>query len=230
MRARDSAVSRPAKVPRAPLVPPPIRIWRVPPGAGFGGSSAPGGRGSRSRAAVRGRELCSTVPRVQRARAAWSAAYARARLITGVKLRVNDEPGTGHVRGHLPCDPRFGRNPSPPEQNRCARSRLRDIARRSSKPVRGAACAKRSFRGGRWIAAFRRITSSRSGDWARPGTTEADARQGNDDHRRGMTIADRAVLVTAGNRGIGPELVREALRRSAKCMRLDWNWKVDISQ
>jgi NAD(P)-dependent dehydrogenase (short-subunit alcohol dehydrogenase family) len=45
-----------------------------------------------------------------------------------------------------------------------------------------------------------------------------------------MTIADRAVLVTAGNRGIGPELVREALRRSAKCMRFDRNWKVDISQ
>jgi hypothetical protein len=122
MRARDGAVSRPAKVPRAPLVPPPIRIWLVPPGAGFGGSSAPGGGGSRSRAAVRGRELCSTVPRVQRARVAWRR-NARPYLITGVKLRVNDEPGTEHVRGHLPCDPRYGRNPSPPDQNRCARSR-----------------------------------------------------------------------------------------------------------
>ena len=230
MRARDSAVSRPAKVPRAPLVPPPIRIWLVPPGVELPPKPAPGGGGSRSRAAVRGRELCSTVPRVQRARAAWSAAYARPRLITGVKLRLNDEPGTGHVRGHLPCDPRFGRN-----HRHRSRIGARDpgregIARHSSKPVRGAACAKRSFRGRRWIAAFRRITSSRSGDWARQGTTEADARQGNDDHRRGMTIADRAVLVTAGNRSIRPELVREALRRSAKCMRLDRNWKVDISQ
>jgi hypothetical protein len=104
------------------------------------------------------------------------------------------------------------------------------MARRSSKPVKGAACARRSLRGGRWIAAFRRITSSRSGEWARPGTTEADSRQGNDDHMRGMTIADGAVLVTAGNRGIGQELVREALRRGAKCMSLDLNWKVDISQ
>jgi NAD(P)-dependent dehydrogenase (short-subunit alcohol dehydrogenase family) len=31
-----------------------------------------------------------------------------------------------------------------------------------------------------------------------------------------MTVADRAVLVTAANRGIGQALVEEALRRDAK--------------
>ena len=31
-----------------------------------------------------------------------------------------------------------------------------------------------------------------------------------------MTIADRAVLVTGANRGIGKALLEEALRRSAK--------------
>ncbi len=31
-----------------------------------------------------------------------------------------------------------------------------------------------------------------------------------------MTIADRAVLVTGANRGIGQALVEEALRRGAK--------------
>src|SRR5260221_13736645 len=113
MRARDSAVSRPAKVPRAPLVPPPIRIWRVPPGAGFGGSSAPGGGGSRSRAAVGGRELRATVPRVQRARAAWSAAYARPRLITGGKLRVNNEPGNCTERVPLLLYTLYCRSPEP---------------------------------------------------------------------------------------------------------------------
>src|SRR5258707_272444 len=36
-----------------------------------------------------------------------------------------------------------------------------------SKPEQGGACARRSFRGERWIAAFRRITTSRSGDEGR---------------------------------------------------------------
>ena len=32
---------------------------------------------------------------------------ARPCLITGVELQVDDGPGTGHVHGHLDCDPRW---------------------------------------------------------------------------------------------------------------------------
>ena len=46
----------------------------------------------------------------------------------------------------------------------------------------------------------------------------------------GMAIVDRAVLVTALNRGIGQALVEPALRRSAKRMTLTLNRKVDISR
>src|SRR6266566_3883693 len=71
------------------------------------------------------------------------------------------------------------------------------------------------FRGERWIAAFRRITTSRSGDWARRAPPRQ--MQGRVTMSTGrMTIADRAVLVTGANRGIGQALVEEALRRGAK--------------
>ena len=46
----------------------------------------------------------------------------------------------------------------------------RDYARAEVEPAPGAA-----FVAGRWIAALRRITTSRSGDWARRCTTQADA-------------------------------------------------------
>jgi NAD(P)-dependent dehydrogenase (short-subunit alcohol dehydrogenase family) len=67
------------------------------------------------------------------------------------------------------------------------------------------------FRAGRWIAALRRITTSRSGDWAR----RTDERVTMNTTGR-TTIADKAVLVTGANRGIGQALVTEALRRGAK--------------
>src|SRR6266702_3073655 len=71
------------------------------------------------------------------------------------------------------------------------------------------------FRGERWIAAFRRITTSRSGDWARRAPPRQ--MQGRVTMSTGrMTIADRAVLVTGANRGIGQALVEEALKRGAK--------------
>src|SRR6266702_3270017 len=70
------------------------------------------------------------------------------------------------------------------------------------------------FRGERWIAAFRRITTSRSGDWARRAPPRQ--MQGRVTMSTGrMTIADRAVLVTGASRGIGQALVEEALRRGA---------------
>jgi len=46
----------------------------------------------------------------------------------------------------------------------------------------------------------------------------------------GMAIVDRAVLVTALNRGIGQALVDPARRRSANRMTLNLNRKVDISR
>jgi NAD(P)-dependent dehydrogenase (short-subunit alcohol dehydrogenase family) len=43
-----------------------------------------------------------------------------------------------------------------------------------------------------------------------------NARTGSDDHRRADDIADRAVLVTGANRGIGQALVAKALRSGAR--------------
>ena len=45
-----------------------------------------------------------------------------------------------------------------------------------------------------------------------------------------MANADRPVLATGANRGIGQALVEEALSKSAKRTSLDLNRKVDISR
>src|SRR5260370_707069 len=68
----------------------------------------------------------------------------------------------------------------------------------------------------RWIAAFRRITTSRSGDSARRAPPRQMQERVTMTTVGRTTIADRAVLVTGANRGIGQALVEEALRRGAK--------------
>src|ERR1700730_14989547 len=106
------------------------------------------------------------------------------------------------------------RGARPSMQLRC-RSPRRRPAQPPSKPEQGSSCARRSSRGGRWIAAFRRITTSRSGDWARRAPPR-QMQQGEMMTTGSMTIADRTVLVTGANRGIGQALVTEALARGAK--------------